>query len=168
MRTPALDFEALSSRQQASRASQLSGVGVARLTGNVGRLTLDDRAPLAAAALLEAMAALETTDSLIIDVRHCRDLHPAMAALLCSVLFDTAAALHDECYVAPGARPTSDESGAHPRYIGKPVVMLVGARTGRVAAALARNLARMRRAGIIGEWPRDEHRPADERRKVAS
>jgi hypothetical protein len=154
MRITATDIEALP-RPQSSRPSQLAAtIGVARLAANVGRLTLDGRIS-GASALIDALHALASTDSLIIDVRHSRDLDPAAAALLCSSLFDTAFALHCERYIAPGTVPGATIPTAPPRYLGKPVMILVGPETGVVAGELARNLKRLRRATVIGESPRE-------------
>ena len=124
-----------------------------RLSGNVGALVLGD-GRLDDATIVAAMWQLSSTDALIIDLRHSGDLDPAVAALIASWLFDTSPASAGEAYVEPGTLLNVEPNDEPARYLDKPVLLVLGPASGIVAAELARNLKRLRRAIVVGESPR--------------
>lgn len=144
----------LTGRFDSSSRITRDSIRAERLLGNVGALVLGD-GRLDAATIVGAMWHLGSTDALIIDLRHSSDLDPAVAALIASWLFDTAPATSGEAYVEPGTLLNVEPSDDPDRYLDKPVLVVLGPASGVVAAELARNLKRLRRATIVGESPRD-------------
>ena len=144
----------LAGRSDVSSRIARDSIRAEHLSGNVGVLTLGD-GRLDSAAIVAAMWHLNATDALIIDLRYSGHLDPAIAALVASWLFDTAPALGGESYVEPGTPLSVEPSDDPARYLDKPVMVALGSASGIVAAELARNLKRLRRAIIVGESPRD-------------
>lgn len=131
---------------------------VARLCGNVGYIDLRqlpsaERGAAAAAAVIEALG---DADALIIDLRRNRGGDRAMAALFASLFFDTEPVHVDAEYWSGGPRTWLRAAHGVPsvRYLGREVVVLTGADTSAVAAALARSLQQLGRAVVIGQAPR--------------
>ena len=154
--TPCIELRA----ERAARAVRTQDwIRTSRLAGNVGLLRLaggarDESRPLDPAAVVAALRELSASDALIIDLRESHELDMALAALVSSLLFDTASALTREAYVEPGTRLCVEPVHAPARYLDKPVLVVLGPESGVVAAALARNLKRLRRAIVVGESPR--------------
>ncbi|MDC0719183.1 S41 family peptidase [Nannocystis bainbridge] len=127
---------------------------VERLPGNLGYLEVrgfgfPGRGFEAAAA---AMAFLQDTDALIIDIRRNGGGDPSVVAYLCSYLFADRVHLND-LYFRPADEThqfwTSPVPGK--AYTGREVYVLTSKQTGSAAEEFAYNLQNLRRATIVGE-----------------
>jgi hypothetical protein len=136
---------------------------VERLDGNVGYLELgrfDDPA-VAGATLATAMSFLAGTDALIVDLRGNGGGHAGMVALVASYFFAEPTLLSTLHHRDPAdvAQLWTSPYVAGPRYLGKPVYVLVGGRTFSAAEALAYHLQTHRLATVVGERTRGGANP---------
>ncbi len=128
-----------------------------RLGGNIGYLGLYGlEAPeFAGDTLAAAFTFLAHTDALVIDLRHNSGGSPAMVALLCSYLLPPYPATHlNDLYWRDEDRTQQWWTIPHlpaPRYLEKPVYLLVHAGTGSAAEELAYTLQQLKRATVVGE-----------------
>lgn len=134
-----------------------------RLDGNVGYLELgrfDDPA-LAGGALASAMSFLAGTDALIIDLRLNGGGHASMDALLASYFIGRPTLLSTLHHRAPGDTAQLWTLGEvpGPRYLDKPVYILVTGRTFSAAEAFAYDLQALGRAVVVGEKTRGGANP---------
>ena len=136
---------------------------VERLDGNVGYLELgrfDDPA-LAGATLATAMSFLAGTDALIVDLRGNGGGYAAMVALVASYFFPEQTLLTTLHHRDPAdvSQLWTLPHVAGPRYVGKPVYILVSGRTFSAAEALAYHLQTHHLATIVGEKTRGGANP---------
>jgi len=136
---------------------------VERLDGNVGYLELgrfDDPA-LAGSTLATAMTFLAGTDALIIDLRGNGGGNAGMVALVASYFFPEQTLLTTLHHRDPAdvAQLWTSPYVAGPRYLGKPVYVLVSGRTFSAAEALAYHLQTHHLATVVGEKTRGGANP---------
>lgn len=144
---------------------------VERLNGNVGYLeVIGFQEPKDAARPLKAaMEFLSNTDALILDLRRNGGGDPAGVQLLCSYLFKDRVHLNDLYYRKGNSTQEywTKPSVKGPKFVDKPVYVLVSKRTGSGAEECAYNLKNLKRATIVGEntWgganPGDQYRLND-------
>jgi len=136
---------------------------VERLDGNVGYLELGrfDDPQLAGSTLATAMSFLAGTDALIIDLRGNGGGHAGMVALMASYFFAEPTLLTTLRRRDPAdvAQLWTSPHVAGPRYLGKPVYVLVSGRTFSAAEALAYHLQTHRLATVVGEKTRGGANP---------
>jgi retinol-binding protein 3 len=129
---------------------------VERLEGNIGYFAfdlfqsqVDVRRPMAS-----VMNFLANTDGLIIDLRSNGGGDPAGVQMVCSYFFGEKPVHLNSLYFREGDHTeefwTLKELDA-PRYVNKPIYVLVSKRTGSGAEECAYNLQQLHRATIIGE-----------------
>jgi len=129
---------------------------VERLEGNIGYFAFnqfqghDDIArPMGA-----AMNFLSNTDAMIIDLRQNGGGDPAGVQMVCSYFFSEKPVHLNSIYFRQGNQTidfwTLEKINA-PRFVDKPVYVLVSKRTGSGAEECAYNLQQLKRATIIGE-----------------
>ncbi|BDT58778.1 interphotoreceptor retinoid-binding protein [Massilia varians] len=145
-------FERLMMRHTAAR--EVKKVG--RLGHNVGYLNMSsfpDAFPVAD-RLGAAMNELADTEGLIVDLRQNRGGDPQTVVLLISYFVDRPTRLNDIWDRASG---TSVQHWTHDRLDGKryggtkPVMILVGPRTGSAAEDFAYTMQALKRATVVGE-----------------
>ncbi|MEM9944435.1 MAG: S41 family peptidase [Cyanobacteria bacterium P01_D01_bin.36] len=138
---------------------------VERLRGNVGYLELFSFEPpeFAGAVAAASMQFLANTSALIIDLRHNRGGSASMVALLTSYLFPPYPAIHLTNLQWPKkeSSQTTGPSGTQqswtlpyvegPRYLNKPVYILIGPETFSAAEEFAYNLKHLKRVVLVGE-----------------
>ena len=130
---------------------------VDRLRGNVGYLELFSFEPpeFAGKILAGAMYFLANTHALIIDLRHNRGGSASMVALLSSYLLSPYPAVHLTDLHWPKEDRTQQSWTLPyvegPRYLNKPVYILIGPETFSAAEEFAYNLKHLKRAVIVGE-----------------
>jgi hypothetical protein len=127
-----------------------------RLQGNVGYLEVRGfpQADLFTPTAAAAMAFLQNTDALVIDLRRNGGGEPEAVRYLCSWFFG-AEPVHLNTLVNR-ERKTSDEYWTlrelpGPRYLDKPVFVLTGSHTFSAAEECAYNLQSLKRATIVGQ-----------------
>jgi C-terminal processing protease CtpA/Prc len=134
-----------------------------RLDGNVGYIELGrfDDAALAGSTLASAMQFLEGTDALIIDLRHNGGGSAEMVALLASYFFPESTLLSTLHHRNAGddAQLWTLPHVAGPRYLGRPVYILVSNRTFSAAESLAYELQARHLATVVGETTRGGANP---------
>lgn len=129
---------------------------VERLEGNIGYFAFnmflgqdDVKRPMAA-----VMNFLSDTDAMIIDLRQNGGGHPEGVQMVCSYFFGEKPVHLNSLYFREGNQTvdfyTLDKLDA-PRFLDKPVYVLVSKRTGSGAEECAYNLQQLKRATIIGE-----------------
>ncbi|HSU12976.1 S41 family peptidase [Longimicrobium sp.] len=136
---------------------------VERLDGNVGYLELgrfDDPA-LAGGTLASAMEFLAGTDALVIDLRNNGGGSAAMVALVASYFFPESTLLSTLHHrdAADDAQLWTLPHVAGPRYLDRPVYLLVSSRTFSAAEAFAYDLKAHGLATIVGENTRGGANP---------
>ena len=130
---------------------------VERLRGNVGYLELFSFEPpeFAGDVAAASMRFLANTSALIIDLRYNRGGSANMVALLTSYLFPAYPSLHLTDLVWPKEDRTQQSWTVPyvegPRYLDKPVYVLIGSETFSAAEEFAYNLKHLERAVIVGE-----------------
>ena len=130
---------------------------VERLRGNVGYLELFSFEPpeFAGAIAAASMQFLANTSALIIDLRHNRGGSASMVALLTSYLLPPYPAVHLTDLNWPNQNRTQQSWTLPyvegPRYLDKPVYILIGPETFSAAEEFAYNLKHLNRAVIVGE-----------------
>jgi C-terminal processing protease CtpA/Prc len=133
-----------------------------RLDGNVGYLEIGrfDNPALAGAALATAMSFLAQTDALIVDLRNNGGGFATMEALFASY-FIAQPKLLSTLHRRGGdtAQIWTPAQVAGPRYIDKPVYVLVSGRTFSAAEGFAYDLQALGRALIVGEQTRGGANP---------
>ncbi|MFL5386328.1 MAG: S41 family peptidase [Longimicrobiaceae bacterium] len=136
---------------------------VERLDGNVGYLELGrfDNPELAGSTLAAAMTFLAGTDALVIDLRGNGGGFAAMQALVLSYFFAEPTLLTTLHRRDPAdvAQLWTLPHVAGPRYLGKPVYVLVSGRTFSAAEGLAYHLQAHRLATVVGEKTRGGANP---------
>ncbi|MEM6251344.1 MAG: S41 family peptidase [Cyanobacteria bacterium P01_D01_bin.156] len=149
--------EELDYQHQQSQRRNFDINRVERLAGNIGFLQLYGFEPpeFAGETLAAAMTCIAYTDGLIIDLRYNRGGSPAMVALLCSYLLPAYPAVHisDVCWPVE-QRVEQSWTVPHvagPRYLGRPIYLLIGPETATAAEEFAYTLKQLKRATLIGE-----------------
>lgn len=135
------------------------------LEGNVGliALTLVPSASLAAGKLAAAMALVQDTDALILDLRGARGGSPDGVAFLCSYFFaDDSIHLNDIVEGPQGPTRQYWTSSYVPgmRYLDRPVYALIGPTTFSGGEELAYDLQALGRAILVGEPTRGGAHPS--------
>jgi hypothetical protein len=134
--------------------------GVQRLDGNVGLLTWTKfhEPELAGATVAHAMALLQSTDALIIDLRSSDGGSPEMVALLLTYFMPEGDPVHfSTVYNRPKNSTRQYWTQAYvpgSRYVGKPVYILTSKRTFSAAEGFTEHMRRLRHATIVGEMTR--------------
>ncbi len=130
---------------------------VERLRGNVGYIELYGFEPpeFVGDTLAAAMTLMAHTQALILDLRHNRGGSPATVALLCSYLLPAYPTIHlNDLYWRSDATTRQWWTIPHlpaPRYLDKPVYVLISKDTFSAAEECAYNLQVLKRATILGE-----------------
>lgn len=125
------------------------------LKGNVGYLKLNcfEAAAIAAKTGASAMAFLENTDALIIDLRENGGGDPEMVHFLCSYFFLERTHLNDMCW-RPGGPIEQYWTLSHvpgERYLDRSVYVLTSNRTASGAEGFSYDLKNLKRAVVVGE-----------------
>lgn len=147
----------LAYQQQQSQRRNFDINQVERLPGNLGFLQLYGFEPpeFAGETLAAAMVFLAHTEGLIIDLRHNRGGSPGMVALLCSYLLPAYPAIHLSDARWPAEQRTQQNWTVPyvggPRYLDRPVYLLIGPETATAAEEFAYTLKQLDRATLIGE-----------------
>ena len=142
---------------QEQRFSNYGYAGALRLRGNVGYLKLNGFAsmPDAQASIDAAMALLEGTDALIIDVRHNRGGDPDSLDYLMGYFYAKPTELTSIVMTHEGQTQTIKQfSEAHVRghrYLNKPLYVLTDDRTFSCAEQFAYDMKSLHRATLIGK-----------------
>jgi hypothetical protein len=127
-----------------------------RLIGNVGYIDTTGFMPreFAARAIDSAMAFMQDTDALIIDMRHNGGGDPDTVRYFCSYLFDKKPVLLNTIWMRGDSKAaefwTLDKLPGT-RYLKKDVYVLSGKRTGSGAEEFCYDLKNLHRALIVGE-----------------
>jgi len=100
---------------------------------------------MAGGNLLHAMFLLSNTDALIVDFRQCGGGDAAMASLFLSYFYEAGAPLGGESALSYVGGP---------RYLGKPVYILVSHQQYSAPEAVARVMQSTKRASVVGEATR--------------
>ncbi|MGD1900343.1 MAG: S41 family peptidase [Phormidesmis sp.] len=130
---------------------------VERLRGNIGYLEIFSFEPpeFAGATAAASLQFLSNTSALIIDLRYNRGGSASMVSLLTSYLLPAYPSVHLTDLVWPKeARTQQFWTLPHvegPRYLDKPVYVLIGPETFSAAEEFAYNLNHLKRAVIVGE-----------------
>jgi hypothetical protein len=130
---------------------------VERLRGNVGYIELYGFEPpeFVGDVLAAAMTLVAHTQALILDLRHNRGGSPATVALLCSYLLPAYPTVHlNDLYWRSDHTTRQWWTVPHlpaPRYLDKPVYVLISKDTFSAAEECAYNLQVLKRATILGE-----------------
>ncbi len=149
--------EELALQQQQGALRNFDFNRVERLRGNVGYLELFSFEPpeFAGAVAAAAMQFLANTSALIIDLRYNRGGSASMVALLTSYLLPPYPAVHLTDLHWPQQDRTQQSWTLPylegPRYLDKPVYVLIGPETFSAAEEFAYNLKHLERALIVGE-----------------
>lgn len=143
-------------RAQMIRERNMGYETAKRLDGNVGYLEVRSfmAGVEAARPANAAMEFLAETDALIIDLRGNGGGDPEGVRLLCSYLFGKKPVHLNSLYFREGDRTIEFwtlEDLPGPRYLDKPVFVLVGPRTGSGAEEFTYNLQNLKRATIVGK-----------------
>jgi len=138
---------------------------VARLEGNVGliALTLVPSASLAAEKLAAAMALVQHTDALILDLREARGGSPDGVAFLCSYFFPDDETHLNDVVEGPHGPTRQYWTSSHvpgARYLERAVYVLIGPTTFSGGEELAYDLQALGRATLIGEPTRGGAHPS--------
>ncbi|MEM8503832.1 MAG: S41 family peptidase [Cyanobacteria bacterium P01_D01_bin.1] len=147
----------LARQQQLSRLRNFDFNRVERLRGNVGYLELFSFEPpeFAGDTAAAAMQFLANTSALIIDLRRNRGGSASMVALLTSYLLPAYPSVHLTDLHWPAENRTQQSwTLPHmpaPRYLDKPVYVLIGPDTFSAAEEFAYNLKHLSRAVLVGE-----------------
>jgi retinol-binding protein 3 len=152
----------LAYQQRLSEARNFDFNRIERLVGNVGYLQLFGFEPpeFAGATAAAAMTFLASTQALIIDLRHNRGGSSAMVALLASYFLPAYPAVHlstlEWSNSSKSQRETSQQwwtvpylSG--PRYLNKPLYLLIGPETMAAAEEFAYSLKQLKKVMLLGE-----------------
>lgn len=129
---------------------------VERLEGNIGYFAFDQFSDPedVARPMAAVMNFLGNTDAMIIDLRNNGGGSPSGVQLVCSYFFDEKPVHLNSIYFREGNRTRNFytlEKVDAPRFVNKPVYVLVSKRTGSGAEECAYNLQQLKRATIIGE-----------------
>lgn len=129
---------------------------VERLRGNVGYIKFNFfGSPEDIARPVEgAMKFLANTDAMIIDLRDNGGGHPAGVQLFCSYFFGEKPVHLNSLYFREGNRTEEFwtlKSLPAPRFLDRPVYVLVSKRTGSGAEECSYNLQQLKRATLVGE-----------------
>ncbi|MCO5296208.1 MAG: S41 family peptidase [Fimbriimonadaceae bacterium] len=148
--------EEIKARNEMIRRQNMGFETVKRLEGNVGYLEVRSfmAGKDAARPAKAAMEFLADTDALIIDMRGNGGGDPEGVQLLCSYLFGEKPVHLNSLYFREGDRTIEFwtlKKLDGPRYVDKPVYVLVGPRTGSGAEEFTYNLQNLKRATIIGK-----------------
>jgi hypothetical protein len=140
---------------------------VERLPGNVGYLDLRSilHAEVTAPTLAAAMAVLQHTGALLLDLRHNSGGAPSGVAFLCSYFFDAEPVHLNDVYSRATDGTQQYWTLPHlpgPRYLDRAVFVLTSAATFSGAEEIAYNLQQQRRATIVGEVTRGGAHPVGE------
>jgi C-terminal processing protease CtpA/Prc len=138
---------------------------VEQLPGNVGsiQLTIIPPATTAGGTIAAAMELVKDTDALILDLRETRGGAPDGVALWCSYLLpDGEVHLNDVVQGAHGPTRQYWTSGhvAGPRYVERPVYVLVSSATFSGGEELAYDLKALGRATLVGQTTRGGAHPS--------
>ncbi|MDA0266385.1 MAG: S41 family peptidase [Cyanobacteria bacterium] len=147
----------LAAEYEKSRLRNFDLNRVERLRGNVGYIELYGFEPpeFVGDALAAAMTLVAHTQALILDLRHNRGGSPATVALLCSYLLPAYPAVHlNDLYWRSEKITRQWWTVPHlpaPRYLDKPIYVLISKDTFSAAEECAYNLQVLKRATILGE-----------------
>jgi hypothetical protein len=134
---------------------------VERLDGNVGYLDLRgiDEAEETAATIAAAMALVQYTYALILDLRENTGGAPTGVAFLCSYFFHATPVHLNDVHERVGIQFWTYPHLPGPRYLDRPVYVLTGNMTFSGAEEIAYNLQQSRRATLVGETTRGGAHP---------
>lgn len=147
-------------RQHAHDFDRANGYGVRsarRLPGNIGYLDLAyfSPDPEAGRAIAAAMRVVNGTDALIVDLRHNGGGSGDAEVTLASYFFSDVVQLSSVVEKVDGRQDERQHWTIAfvegPRYIGKPVYLLISRHTHSAAEALSYDLRNMRIATVVGE-----------------
>ena len=163
--SPKSDDELIAALREMFRVENYGIRRVERLPGNVGliALTLIPEAATAGEAMAAAMRLISHTHGLILDLRAARGGAPDGVAFLASFLFpDGETRLSDVIEGPHGPARQFWTSGylPGPRYLHRPVFVLVSGTTFSGGEALAYDLQALGRATIVGEVTRGGAHPS--------
>jgi hypothetical protein len=134
--------------------------GVQRLDGNVGLLTWSKfyEPEVAGEAVVAAMRLLQSTDALIIDLRHSEGGSPEMVLLLLSYFVPEGDPVHVSTIFNRFTNTTAQQWTLAfvppPRYAGRDVYVLTSARTWSAGEGFAEHMHRIAHATLVGETTR--------------
>ncbi len=162
---PQSDEELIAELREMFRLENHGIKRVERLAGNIGliELTVIPDAAAAGDAIAAAFELVQHTYGLILDLRGCRGGAPDGEAYLCSFLFaDSEVHLSDVIEGPQGPTRQFWTSGylPAPRYLDRPVSVLVSAVTFSGGEALAYDLQAQRRATVFGDVTRGGAHPS--------
>lgn len=149
--------EEIARQRQLSQLRNFDFNRVERLRGNIGYLELFSFEPpeFAGDVAAAAMQFLANTSALIIDLRYNRGGSASMVALLTSYLVPAYPTIHlTDLHWQNENRTQQSWTLPHvpgPRYLDKPVYVLIGPETFSAAEEFAYNLKHLNRAVLVGE-----------------
>lgn len=152
-----IPLEELAHQRQLSQLRNFDFNRVERLRGNVGYLELFSFEPpeFAGDTAAAAMQFLANTSALIIDLRRNRGGSASMVALLTSYLLPAYPSVHLTDLHWPAAERIQQAwTSAYvpsPRYLDRPIYVLIGPDTFSAAEEFAYNLKHLNRAVLVGE-----------------
>lgn len=150
------DAQRLVSHWAGARLDNHGVYRVERLAGNVGYLDLRsiEEAEQTAPTVAAAMALLQHTGALLLDLRHNNGGAPSGVAFLCSFFFGPTPVHVNDVYDRASDSVHQYWTAPHlpgPRYLDRDVFVLTSAKTFSGAEEIAYNLQQQRRATIVGE-----------------
>jgi C-terminal processing protease CtpA/Prc len=162
---PASEEELVAGLREQFRLENQGVRRVEQLPGNVGsiQLTIIPPATTAGGSIAAAMELVKDTKALILDLRETRGGAPDGVALWCSYLLaDGEVHLNDVVQGPHGPTHQYWTSGhvAGPRYVERPVYVLVSSTTFSGGEELAYDLKELGRATIVGETTRGGAHPS--------
>ncbi len=144
----------LATHQKRLRLSNAGFERIERLGGNIGYIQFSNFMDVEAAErpIRATMEFVKDTDALIFDIRQNGGGSPDTVQLLCSYLFDKRTHLND-LYLREGDQTLEfwTQSIRGPKYLNKPIYVVVSKETGSAAEEFSYNLQTQKRATIIGE-----------------
>ena len=151
-----------SSRELIAAVHNLGFEALERLPGNVGymRLGTFEEPGKAGELIAAAMSFLSRTDAMIIDLRANKGGYGETVALLASYFLSEATALSESRSNEGLRQAWTSTYVSGPRYLDKPVYVLMSQRTFSAAEAFAYDLQALKRVTVVGEVSRGGANPS--------